>query len=691
LTLLGMFAFWYVASVCDSVAARAEALHLLVATIVWGISFLHLRARRTAEEERQAIEEAERVRLEEGRAQLFERAEGETGMAQARLREMERYGAPIASALIIFLQFLFGGWFLYALSTVEEAPGVAESLGITPGAELSNTALAAALAFGVAFFSFALGKYAAGMSGDPRARLLRAGAGYTIGCSILLLLLTVSYALGYTGWIVGDRILAWAVPSVLLLLGAEMLINFLLDFYRPRVRGEEPRPVYDSRLTGLLAEPKGLFRTFAHTLDYQFGFRVSETWFFRFLNRAIAPLILFQLGALYLLTCVVIVQPGEVAVIERWGRPLGVQEALPSRPTVGDSEAERARKEEAWDALGRRGRVLEPGAFHLKWPWPIDVVRRVRAEDVRQVYLGQPVGEEGRPPKGSRVVSWDIEHRENEYRYLMPLFRKAAGEVGPSALEGEADDAAGPGEAEDEIDATVTDTMFISGQVVVHYTIGRRDADGKIHPGDIYRYLYRHSDPTAAMQSVGEQALTRYLAGANFWDVLVYEIDRTERRLRERIQQAADRQGLGVEISFVSLVNMHPPVGEVGKAYQAVISAREEMWTKIHQANATAAQKLAGAPGEAEKLRAQARGYRKERVLVAEARAKRFQAQMEAHSAAPEVYLYREKLLGIEQALKGAKKGYTVLPRDVITVFDAKRDVTAEAMGQALVEEMESE
>ena len=45
------------------------------------------------------------------------------------------------------------------------------------------------------------------------------------------------------------------------------------------------RVLYESRLVGLLGQPESLFTTAAHALDYQFGFKVSDTWFFQFLQK----------------------------------------------------------------------------------------------------------------------------------------------------------------------------------------------------------------------------------------------------------------------------------------------------------------------------------------------------------------------------------------------------------------------
>ena len=80
--------------------------------------------------------------------------------------------------------------------------------------------------------------------------------------------------------------MARALCGLLGLMAVETLITLLLEIYRPRVKGKVERPLYDSRLVGLLGQPEGLFTTAAQALDYQFGFKVSETWFFRLFEKA---------------------------------------------------------------------------------------------------------------------------------------------------------------------------------------------------------------------------------------------------------------------------------------------------------------------------------------------------------------------------------------------------------------------
>ncbi len=79
-------------------------------------------------------------------------------------------------------------------------------------------------------------------------------------------------------------------------MAVEMLLTLLLEIYRPRLKGKIARPLYDSRVVGLLAQPESLFTTAAQALDYQFGFKVSETWFFQLLQKNLPVLLAGAIG-----------------------------------------------------------------------------------------------------------------------------------------------------------------------------------------------------------------------------------------------------------------------------------------------------------------------------------------------------------------------------------------------------------
>jgi regulator of protease activity HflC (stomatin/prohibitin superfamily) len=186
--------------------------------------------------------------------------------------------------------------------------------------------------------------------------------------------------------------LARALCVLLGLFAVENLLTLLLEIYRPRVKGKMGRLLYDSRLIGLIGHPEGIFTTLAHTLDYQFGFKVSETWFYQFLQRSLAWLGLAYCGILAGSTCLVYVQPGEEALLERFGRPVA----------------------------GRA--VLGPG-FHFKLPWPIDAAHRFRTQEIQSFDVGF---EHSEKDEDGDAVLWTVSHLKEEFHLLVASRQQAA-------------------------------------------------------------------------------------------------------------------------------------------------------------------------------------------------------------------------------------------------------------------------
>ncbi len=140
-------------------------------------------------------------------------------------------------------------------------------------------------------------------------RLLRPSASFILASAFICGFTAAAIAGVQFGYVPGaDVWVARAFCVVLWLMAAEMLLTLLLEIYRPRVRGKISRPLYESRLVGIMAQPESLFMTAAQTLDYQFGFKVSETWFFKLLRENILLLVVIQLAVLLLSTCIVFVE-----------------------------------------------------------------------------------------------------------------------------------------------------------------------------------------------------------------------------------------------------------------------------------------------------------------------------------------------------------------------------------------------
>jgi modulator of FtsH protease HflK len=258
-------------------------------------------------------------------------------------------------------------------------------LKTAPTLQLDQTMLAMALSSMFSLLFFLLGKYSAGIARLENQRLLQPAASYLLLGSVVSLVAALCEATTWFGFPKVDGIVAHVFAAVLLLVSLETLISLILEIYRPRVKGREARVLYDSRLIGLLGQPGGLITTAAQALDYQFGFKVSETWFYQFLEKALSWIILLQLGVLLLSTTVVIIQPQEQGLLERFGKPVG--------------------------ANG----VLEPGLY-FKWPWPIDQVYAFSTREVHTIYVGYTPTKES---SQERTILWTRPHYTNEFDLLV--------------------------------------------------------------------------------------------------------------------------------------------------------------------------------------------------------------------------------------------------------------------------------
>ncbi len=141
-----------------------------------------------------------------------------------------------------------------------------------------------------ALLLFLIGRFSVTIARLGDFRLLRPGSSFLLAGAYVCAFTALGIAGIKTGFPKADLWAARALCVLLGLMAVEMLLTLLLEIYRPRVRGKIARPLYESRVVGLLAQPESLLTTAAQTLDYQFGFKVSETWFFQLLEKNIAIL-----------------------------------------------------------------------------------------------------------------------------------------------------------------------------------------------------------------------------------------------------------------------------------------------------------------------------------------------------------------------------------------------------------------
>ena len=589
-----------------SFAVAGAAAHLLAALPVWlGVLVLGQR------EERARAERLEQARLlalaAEGRKPIF--AEGG--------RE-----ADAAAALERFKR---GGQLLLCLSVAAVELGLAWALASAwpfarEGAAASLTGAAALC--GAAFALLLLGRYgfalaARGVSvGGAGGRRATSGA-------LAAFLAGLSLALRHSFDLPQVDLLGWAFLAADALLGVEALLLLLLDLYRPRRSGEELRPAFDSRLLGLLSAPGDIARSIARAADYQFGFALSQTWFYRFLERWVAPLVGFSLLAFWLLSTLYVVEPHEQALVRRLGKTVG----------------------------GPQG----PG-LHLKLPWPFDQVVRRPVGTPRLLVTGHADEEEEHADEehhadqpGEEAILWTESHVQGSDQLVL-LARRARGE------------------APAERGSLAVNLLSVSAHVAWRVT-------------DLAGHLGNVGDPEALLELLVERELSFLFSGEDL-DAILLQRDALGRRLEGKLRAAVAAQGLGVEIERVSLTDLHPPV-EVGKAFGALTAAHEERAAMIHTARGWADTVVPAAESEALAMRVGAEAQARNEVALAQADARRFAALLRLDRAAPGVLrairLLDETVAGAAEA----RKLVLIRPEDraLVTDLDLQERVQAEELG----------
>src|SRR5436190_4310781 len=285
-----------VARNADSLAGQVSVVFIGVGFLVAAVSWFQMWL-----EEREKLEEFEVEELAKSRGEsaLFKEKSAEMFPAKRSREQFERFFVPIFTALLCIAQGA-GAWLFWQWLS---------QLGKTPAQiEIKESTLPMFLFFLFALVLFMLGKFSGTIARLENHRLLRPGAAYLLLSAYLCVIVAGGIIGVQAGAKLADFYVALFLCGVLALVAIETLIQLVLEIYRPRTRGGVQRPLYESRLVGLLGQPEGLITTAAQALDYQFGFKVSETWFYRFFERALGVLILLQLGVLLISTCVVFIE-----------------------------------------------------------------------------------------------------------------------------------------------------------------------------------------------------------------------------------------------------------------------------------------------------------------------------------------------------------------------------------------------
>jgi len=239
--------------------------------------------------------------------------------------------------------------------------------------------------------------------------------------------------------------------------------------------------------------------------------------------------------------------------------------------------------------------LAEPG-LHWTLPWPFETIQIVPTGRVEEFMLGFEQ-DTGQP------ILWTEQHYVGEKNLLV----------------GDGDE-------------------LLTISVPVQYRIS-----------DPLAYLMSTTESRAALEHLAYRELLRVASARDSFAIMTDERAEVSEALHRGLQAAADAQSLGLEVVWVGLRDIHPPV-DVTAAYQDVVSAEEERQTLVEQAKAYRAGTLPSAHQEANRLRVMSAAAGQFRTLTAAGEAERFQQLSNAQQEHPDLFRTRITLETKEQA-----------------------------------------
>lgn len=586
---------------------------------------------------------------------VFESGGDEFRSAARRLAGLYKVFVPVVSLLLGAVLTGVGIWRF--MGAREAGQALAGGALATPG----GWAIGIGLAVGVVGFVFA--RYASGMAKQAVWNNLRAGAAYAALSSMVGVAIAIAHFVDIAGPDVIRRLLPIAIPAVMVLLGAEVFLNFLLDLYRPRKPGETPRPAFDSRVLGFVAAPDRIAQSVSDAINYQLGFDVTSSWFYQLLTRRVWLLLVSGFAVVWVLSCFVVLRPDQRGIVLRFGEFV---------------------------------REVGPG-LSVKAPWPIDhveipeyVVKDAKgkvisstetATGLRQINAGTP------PPTTDGPILWTNDHVGEEIYQIVKPSRTRLTVTANMPVRPE-----GPGTNT----GSAGSIAMVAVEIPLLYSVTDVKAFDELAPSGMRDEL---------LLSVAKRQVVQYMTRQSVDDILGPKRDTMAAELKSAIQNAFDELGRsvtgrssGVEIVSLGVTSAHPNK-EVARNFERVVQADQLRQAAILAARKDEIQTLAEVVGSVDLARQIAEQIRKleemrdqkageadlkaqelavqkllERAggrasaLIAEAsadrwtrhmsergRAARYQGQLASYMAAPMIYKASEYFAALSESVKTAR------------------------------------
>ncbi|HVZ92982.1 MAG TPA: SPFH domain-containing protein [Phycisphaerales bacterium] len=515
-------------------AATTGAIAMLLGLPVWASLALVFHQHRL--ERLEALETEAYRASTAAQASVFEQAGADQTVQAGKLAWMHRWFLPAVS--LLFAAAMVGVGIVRFLDARETLRKLGESSIDFQPPPLHGWAIA--IGVGVAVIGFIFARFIAGMAKERVWSLLHAGSAVAVAAALIGAAQVVSHFL-----FIATRksellqYLPAALAVFMIAIGAEALLNFVLNLYRPRRAGEYQRPAFDSRVLSFIAAPDRLAASLSEAVNYQFGFDVSSTWFYRLIARSVGSLFILGVLAIWAMSLFAVVKPDETGLLL---------------------------------VNGKLVRTVDPGLV-IKYPWPFSTVVTFPSSAAARLNIG------AQAPNKDGPILWTTEHSEDEKDRLFLLQ--------PAAVDRRADARSG-------------DLVLMAAEVPVLYRVADLQkylALAQDGPGDAPDKTRQDF-----LTSVASGLVIRHVATRRLDEMLGPDRSAIADEIKSLLQSEFDKLNAGVQVIFVGISGVHPEQS-VAPAFEAVVQKDQRREALIEQSQAFAIRELARVAGEAGRAR----------------------------------------------------------------------------------------
>jgi regulator of protease activity HflC (stomatin/prohibitin superfamily) len=496
--------------VAGSSAFVFASLYVAIGCLLWiGLIVLFY------QQKMQTLEELEETELAGVTgSSMFDSGTDQIRPAANRLRLLHKWIMPALSFFIAISLIVIGFLIVKFLGRTEHPDDLQQTVIL----QSQYIGWALAVAMGFALVSFIYSRFVAGMANIPAWTNLRGGSAWMVGNTIVLLALSVGLLFRFFD---NDQVLlavCWGIPIFMFAVAGEIVVNFILNLYRPRLHGESPRPAFDSKTLSMFASPDSLVRSINEAINYQFGFDITSSWGYQLMLRSAAWLLVLGVVVLLAMSSMIVVEPTQQAVRVRQG-------AL-----ISD--------------------VYHPGVM-FKLPWPIERADIYDVTRIRELDVTFKWKEE------RNVILWTDDYNKNAVVMPKPFIVN---------------------ETMEDSDVSKEDVLsLIDVRAVLKYRIAQGGLLDWIQFGseDVDRRS-RLTQREMTLLAFSQNTLTTLFQNLSLNDIIGDDRGNISSIARTKLQASLDAQDSGVEIIAVDLPLVAPARGASGSFEELSVAIQGE-------------------------------------------------------------------------------------------------------------------